>query len=185
MNEDQRLISRIQAGSTGAFEKLFFKYNNYVYKIAYRLLLNHEDALDISQQVFIRVYQNIDRYSERGKFTNWLSRITINETMTFLRQEKSRSPLNLKHEVQSQNQPLPVNWDKMELSQRIEQALKRLPSQQRIVLVLKYHEEMTLNEIAEELGIALGTVKSHLSRALGSLRRLLGAKIQSPEEVIK
>jgi RNA polymerase sigma-70 factor (ECF subfamily) len=174
---DLELIRRVQQGKTAAFDELMTRYNQAIYRLAYSMVRNHADASDISQETFIRAYRAIGRFDEQYRFYTWLHRIALNLCLNCLKRTSRQKLVPLpgsdtEGEWQDLPDPKPSPSD-MELQRDLDQALARLPHDQRAVFVLRVKEELSYNEIAKMLGIPIGTVMSRLNRARLKLRELL------------
>ena len=169
------LIRRCQVGDEQAFAALFHKYKNLVYKTAYLMLGDADEAEDVLQEVFVQVYKSLDAYDpEKGAFTTWLYRITVNNCLNWRR--KQRLPfLSLDEAPPSLASRLPSPEGRME-EEAVWQAVRGLSDKLRAVVVLRYYWELSYAEIAQILDIPLGTVKSRLNLALRTLRKELEAE---------
>ncbi len=162
-----------QSGDMKAFEALFHEYERAVFKNAYLITGSREDAEDILQEVFISIWRSRHTFNpNKGKFSTWLHRITINECLKKRRKEK-RQPLildgiDLYADRNSQVKP-PEQMD----NEHLTEVLNSLDTRHRAVLVLRYFDDLTYQEIALTLGIPLGTVKSRINHALKLLRTRL------------
>ena len=168
------LIRRCRAGDEEAFAALFHQYKNLVYRTAYLMLDNADDAEDVLQEVFLQVHRSLSTFEpSKGAFTTWLYRITVNHCLSrrrkrhllFVSLEKV-SPLALTEHPSSQ--------DRLENEEAIQRALSRLSEKLRTVVILRYYLELSYAEIAQTLNIPVGTVKSRLDLALKTLRQELG-----------
>ena len=174
---DVELIHRTQSGETDAFDELMKRYAASVYKVTYSLTRNHADADDLSQETFIRAYRAIARFDEHYQFYTWVRRIAVNLCFNHLKRGKKFrfEPLPMADgEAESVDiaDPQPQSADSG-LRRDLDQALTRLPPDQRAVFVLRVDQEMSYNEISETLHIPVGTVMSRLNRARERLRELL------------
>jgi RNA polymerase sigma factor (sigma-70 family) len=158
-------------GDMGAFEDLFRQYERLVFKTAYLITGNKEAADDALQEVFISVWKSRHTYKpDRGKLTTWLRRITVNHCMS-RRQKQQPATLPLEErkpdmpEIKHQPRPEDVLINKMEYD-RLLKATDALDTEHRSVLVLRYFDDLSYQEMAEVLEIPLGTVKSRLSQSL-------------------
>lgn len=179
------LIDRSLAGDEAAFADLFHQHKNLVYKTAYLLLNNPQEAEDALQEVFIQVHQVLDSYDpSRGAFTTWLYRVTVNHCLNRRRRKRQVvQPLDegiLPHRANGHQRPPETH---LETDETIRQALSRLSEKLRAVVVLRYFWDLPYAEIADILDIPLGTVKSRLSLALNTLRQEVGHSHQ--EEVTR
>ena len=167
------LIRRCQTGDEGAFAELFHQYKKLVYKTAYLLLGNAEEAEDLLQEVFLQVYRSLSTFCpEKGAFTTWLYRVTVNCYLSQRRKHhllltslESIPPLALaKH---------PSFPERVEDEETVGRALGRLGEKLRTILILRYYLELSYAEIAQVLNIPVGTVKSRLDLALKTLQKEL------------
>jgi RNA polymerase sigma-70 factor, ECF subfamily len=166
-----QFIHRAQAGDQEAFASLFEQYKNLVYKTAYLILGNKEEAEDALQEVFVLVHRSLSRFDMRkGAFSTWLYRITFNYC---LNQHRKRPAWMLSLEdVLTIFVAEPPDEHLVE-KDLVEQAIWRLSDRQKAVVILRYYWELSYAEISEILDIPLGTVKSRLDLALKTLRKAL------------
>jgi RNA polymerase sigma-70 factor (ECF subfamily) len=171
------LIDRFKKGEAGAFDEIVNKYQKKVYNIAYGFIGNCEDAYDISQEVFIKVFRSLGQLKNGASFFLWLKRITVNTCIDFVRQQANEQTLDefsyLQKHYAEDNRTSDRIMETGELKKIINRAIERLPMKQRKVFVLRHYDELPLKDIAEVLGCSLGTVKAHLFRATHRLRTLL------------
>ena len=168
------LIERTQAGDQAAFGLLFDRYKNLVYRTAYLILGDPDEADEALQEVFLKVYRSLSSYQPaKGAFTTWLYRITTNDCLNRLRRRKRERlvPLDLAHD-DNPLASLPQDGS-LEVDQDLHMALGRLSDKLRVVIVLRYYGKLSYAEIAESLSIPIGTVKSRLNLGLRTLRREL------------
>jgi RNA polymerase sigma-70 factor (ECF subfamily) len=181
MNEPQ-LIARAQKGDLDAFNDLVYHYQDMAYNVAYRVLGNEDAASDATQDAFIKAYKALHQY-RGGSFKAWLLRIVTNCCYDLLRthQRRPSTPIDDLVEddehsdiLENTDDESPEDWvDREELGRLIQRGLEELPPDQRTVLVLSDIEGMAYEEIAAVTSVALGTVKSRLSRARAKLREFL------------
>jgi RNA polymerase sigma-70 factor (ECF subfamily) len=171
------LKEKWQSGDVGAFEALYNQYKNLVYKTAFLIAGQKEEAEDILQEVFVSVWKSRDTYdSRKGKITTWLHTITVNHCNT--RQRKKRPAVSLEENmpvlsgINSGDDPEQSIMNKQEYETVIN-TLNTLDAKHRVVLVLRYFNELSYDEIARIAGIPLGTVKSRINTALKYLREQL------------
>ncbi len=169
------LVERFQNGELKAFDEIVSKYQQHVYSWAYCFTQNCEDAYDISQEVFIKVFRSLNGLKNSSAFNTWLRRVTINACTDFLRRQVTNQILDLSHvDKHYVNNTSPgESMETEELKGMISKAVDQLPKRQRKVFVLRYYKDMPLKDIAEALNCSLGTVKAHLSRATRRLRSSL------------
>lgn len=171
------LISRALAGDNGAFEALFEQYRNLVYKTAILMLNDPQDAEDVLQEVFVRVYRSLDTYDPaRGAFTTWLHRLTTNACLNWHRRRKSRPRLVAMSQVDPSRLSQPPSDVRTAESIDVRAALRGLNDRLRVTVVLRYGWDMTYAEIAQVLDLPIGTVKSRLHRAMNLLAVELGSE---------
>jgi len=175
-------MSRVQSGDMGAYQELIRRYQTKVYRVICGYHHDPEDAMEVLQDTFLKIYTSRDTWERRTAFAAWLYRIAINASIDrYRRRDKARkASLEDVMESQIQNSPaLPPSrgpLDRLRQQERrrvLENAIRRLPRRQREVLSLRYFGEMKLDEIARALECPLGTVKSNLHKAVTSLKSLL------------
>lgn len=181
---EKELIKEAKLGNMGAFESLIIRYESKVYNIAYKMFNNEEDAKDVSQEIFIKLYRNLIKFNEQSKFSTWLYRVAVNTCLDEIRKRK-KDKENLTSNVYETEDgeiereiPSTYNMPEAELikNDRIEKlryALTLIKEDHRSVIVLKDLEGYSYNEIADTLNITIGTVKSRISRARESLKETL------------
>lgn len=175
------LTGKWQSGDIGAFESFFHQYQEMVFKTAYLMVGDKEDAKDVLQEVFIAVWKSRGTFDPaKGKFATWLHRITVNQCLMKHR-KKQPSCISLE-EVRDCGLDLPETMDSQvaaELSaskweyEKLAAAIDSLDGKYRPVFILRYFSELSYDEIAQAMGIPLGTVKSRLNTAIKTLRKVL------------
>ena len=183
---EEQLIRRAQQGDNVAFEQLLLLHQKKVYNLCLRMSSNPDDALDLSQEAFIKAWRSIGQYQFEASFSTWLFRLTSNVCIDFLRRKKRRQETSLTESYDDSDEgeefslpdaaPLPeeqaiTNETKIELAR----AMERLGPEHREILQLRVVENLPYEQIAEILDIRVGTVKSRLARARLSLRKILKA----------
>jgi|GEM_PF-106670 len=179
------LLERCKAGESGAWDALIRRYEKSVYKFAYSLCRNHEEAGDISGQVFLRLYQNLHTFRSEASFTSWLYRIVRNTYLDLCVRPAHKNHLNLDTSLTNDSEPSagPDILDpcptpealsmEHETAQMLAKAIQHLPAYQRQILRMYHTEGKSFEEIAEATGLSIGTVKSRLNRARTMLRERL------------
>lgn len=186
--DDAELIARFQNGDTAVFDTLFTRYQKRTYRLVQRFVSNHEDALDLTQDAFIRAYQGLADFKSQCQFYSWLYRITVNLCIDFLR-KKARSEVMLYESDDSEEIPMANVPDlrsespskaleNKELRAQLRKAIRRLPPKQRQVFILRHWDGLSLKDIAATVGRSDGTVKAHLFHAHRNLRKHLRAYVQ-------
>lgn len=167
--EDRDLIVKARRGDVEAYNLLVSRWEKRVFNYLLRLVSNREDAMDVSQDVFLKAYQNLPKLDEPGKFSSWLFRIAHNEAFSLLRRRRPESELV--------GEPMPPDLGArllpMELSLAVESALKVLSADQREAVLLKVYQGFKFDEMAEILDCPVSTVKSRLYTALDLLKTAL------------
>ena len=181
--EDLARVREFLGGNGRAFEFLFEKYREKVYRIAYRYVRNKDDALEVAQDVFLRVFTGIKGFKTSSKFFTWLYRITVNRAIDFTRQRKSRATQEMETAIlEAEGSPLPGRSgsrdpsdlaEERELDEKLTRAVEGLSPKHRAVFVLHTTEELSYKEIAQVLGCSIGTVMSRLFYARRKLQEAL------------
>lgn len=177
--DDETRVREFLAGKKEALGVLFRRYRRDVYEIAYRFTNNGEDALEITQEVFMKLMESLDTFRWGSRFFTWLYRIVVNQSIDFLRRRKRRAalPLEDREYAGSQRGTDPVRRaEHAELAERLHAALSRLSPKHRTVLVLHSLEDLSYREIAQIAGCSIGTVMSRLFYARKRLAEILGER---------
>lgn len=175
MDEDRDLILQLKKGKMKAFKKLVEKYKKPAFFIALGLVGNREDAYDLSQEAFIRVYGSLDRFDPRHKFFSWFYAILSNLCKNHLRGREIRDRYikNIDAEMNNQADPMPgpeVLAERSERSLRLWQEISKLPYEFKEIIILKHFRGHSYKEISEMLNIPLGSVMSRLYHARKKLK---------------
>ncbi len=180
---EKELLQRSREGHAESFEALISTHQQKVYNIALRMLTNEQDAFDASQEVFLKVYRNLDRFRENSSFSTWVYRIATNTCLDFLRKKKEKViSLDTQPEFENGESDLRLTdktADTEEIILRKERqkilmdAIESLPPEHRKIIVLRDLQELSYQEIAEIIDANIGTVKSKISRARGALKKIL------------
>lgn len=187
-DEGSRLARAFRAGDEEAFAGLVALFRERLYRLAYRLTGSAEDALDVVQDALWKVYRNIGGWNERSAFYSWLYRVTTNLAIDRLRRRRKDRDL-VAHARQERRPPVPdpaatvsSRDDRDHHLAIVERHIAALPDGQRAVMVLRHFEGLSLKEIAEVRGCAIGTVKSALHQAFRNVQRGLEAEADSKTE---
>ncbi len=170
--EDRDLIAKARRGDVEAYNLLVSRWEKRVFNYLLRLVANREDALDVSQDVFLKAYQNLPKLDDPAKFSGWLFRIAHNEAFSLLRRRKPEIDLAGAPRAEIERGLLPI-----ELSLAVESALGRLNEDQRETVLLKIYQGFKFEEMAEILGCPVSTVKSRLYTALDLLKTTLAPAV--------
>ena len=176
-NKAYELIRQSKKGDTQAFRQLMEQYKQYAFQLAYRILHCEEDAKDTVQEAFIRVWQHLSRFDLKKKFTTWLYRIVVNQSVDKLRQRKRRSEVTVRNENDSifadpQQNPEGCCMNN-EAMDRIRKAMDHLPLKQRLIFILRDLQQHSVKEVAEVLRCSQQTVKSTLYYARRNMRKII------------
>jgi RNA polymerase sigma-70 factor, ECF subfamily len=173
-------MARLAAGDREALAPLMERHQQRVYRIALSYLRDHDDALDAVQETFVKAFLNASRWDGASDAGPWLSRIAVNHAIDRYRRAKRRRATYAPMEEGDHDDRLAAEEPSPErkamsrdLGERIGAALRGLPEKQRTVFVLRHYDDMSLEDIAQTLGLRLGTVKSSLHRAVLGLRARL------------
>jgi RNA polymerase sigma-70 factor, ECF subfamily len=184
---DHELVSRAQQGSEKAYRELLGRYQRPVFSIIYRMIRDREQAEDLAQETFVRVFNHIDRYDPRYKFSSWIFKIATNLTIDWIR----RKELNTVSIDGSRNAVTPDQieatsitiaspdenpeelLEAKQLGEEIEEAIGKLRPEYRAAILLRHVEGREYQEIAEILALPLGTVKTYIHRGRNELREQL------------
>jgi RNA polymerase sigma-70 factor (ECF subfamily) len=174
------LIQRCVAGDEFAFAQLVAEHQRMVFQLALNLLGDRDEALDLSQEVFLRVFRTIGRFRGQSALKTWIYRIAVNQARNrhrFWRRRHRADQVSIDAHVASHGEFLSESssrpdrvFDQKELAARLDHALQHLPFDQRTAIVLREVDGLSYEEIAYSLGVAIGTVKSRLTRARQTLR---------------
>jgi len=174
---DEALMVAASKDDLDAFEILVARHQNRIYRMAYQSLRREEDAWDVSQEIFIKVYNARNTYVENAKFTTWLYRIANNAVIDKLRQRQRKQNVVSMDDMLSEPQsPDRTTHSQLELGEvrgQMGKALAMLSERQRNMVILKYYEGFSVKEIAEIFECANGTVKATLFQAVQHLKNHL------------
>ncbi len=186
MREEATLINEAKGGNLSAFEELISLYEKKIYNYCYRMTNSREDAEDLAQEVFIKVYCSLKSFKGKSQFSTWIYRIAYNTCIDKHRKKKKKQivSLNPANDEDTRNIELvstdPLPEDKAiqrERYEKIQSCIASLKPEYRTVIILRDIQNYSYREIAEILHIPLGTVKSHISRARAALRDVLRERL--------
>jgi RNA polymerase sigma-70 factor (ECF subfamily) len=176
---DVDLVIRTRNGDQSAFGELIRRHQKTVYRIAYRMLRDHDGAEDVTQITFVKAFRSLHRFREEFSFHPWLYRIAVNCSLTQIDRRKRERKVDIA-DVPESALPRPAHEEspleeagRRELLKRVDGALEKIPTEQKTVFLLRVAEGLSYEEIARTLDIPKGTVMSRLSRAREALRGLL------------
>jgi RNA polymerase sigma-70 factor (ECF subfamily) len=177
MASDSELIVQFQQKNNReqAFTQLMQKHQVKVYHQIKRMVLNHDDADDVAQIVWIKIWDKLDGFKMESEFSTWLFRIAYNETLNFIAKEKRKSTSSLDQDNGTyENHSILTDAPKSTNIQiQLEQAIKQLPEKQRFVFMLRYFEELNYEKIASITGTTVGGAKANYHQAIKKLEEFI------------
>ena len=177
---DGELVVSAVAGAADGFEELVRRYQRPITSYVYRMLGDHESALDVTQEVFIKVYNSLNKYSSDYKFSTWLYRIAHNAAIDHMRRN-SINAMSIEAEnpdgtyqiqIESRRPSPEQDHERREWRHEIDAVVKCLPPAYRDLILLRHSRDLSYDEIAEVTGLPLGTVKNRLFRARELMRQI-------------
>ena len=179
-NTDENLISDILAGNVEAYAILVKRYQKPIFNLMMRTTSCEEDAFDLTQEAFIRAYEKLEQFKPSGRFFPWLYTIGMNLARDFLRKTKTREIKKAELYEMQKGFSVESNLSKSLLeridAERVKEALQDIPLEYREAVFLRFHEGMSIREVALSIGLSVSGAKMRIHRGLLKLRRLLGAQ---------
>jgi RNA polymerase sigma-70 factor (ECF subfamily) len=178
---DRELIEEIRDGSAPAFELLMRRYERLVYKIALTSTGNGDSAMDISQNVFLKVHSKLPSFREGGNFKSWVARIAMNESINWHRRGRKHQTAELNEEISTDERlPQEEQLGDKEKWALLKQAMLELNPKQQLAVAMRYFEGMSIGQISTALECSEGSAKSILFRGLGRMRAQLAQTQEVP-----
>ncbi len=186
---DEQLVELAIADNADAFGVIVSRWERKIFALCFGMLAREEEAKDAAQETFISAYRNLKNFRGEAKVSSWLHRIAVNQCLTFKRRTKSRSESYLDDEENTEDKVFVASptyspsklTEKSERTALIRQAVSSLPADLKEVIVMKEFQDMTFQEISDNLDLPLSTVKSRLYTALKQLRMKLE---RTPLEIV-
>lgn len=183
---DLKTIRRCKRGEEEAFQEILARYRTPIYNLCWRMTRNDEDARDLGQEVFIKVFRLLDRFDEQYAFHSWLFRIATNHCIDHLRRQRLRF-LSLERDGGSADEDAAMQvpsddpgpdelLERREAVARLEEVIAELPPHYRVITLLRHDQQLSYEEIAESLRLPLGTVKARIHRARNMIQQMLAAR---------
>ncbi len=175
-DEDSQLVARFQRGETAAFDALFERYQDYVYRILYGIVGSAEESRDLTQDVFMQVYRSLGGFRQGSRFATWLYRIAVNRGVDATRGARRWRFLSLLESPQAFERPAERSEEPDQVfargaeQKRIQEILMRCSVKHRQILVLRYYQDLSTEEIAETLGCSVAAAKVRLFRARNAFK---------------
>lgn len=176
---DRELVATAVEGFDGSFEELVRRYQRPISAYVYRMVGNYESALDLTQEIFIKVYNSLKRYRAEFKFSTWIYKIAHNAAVDHLRRNATREQ-SLTTGADGEQFDLPIECSRLTPEQEserkerrgeIESVVRTLPANYRELIILRHSQDLSYEEIVEVTGLPLGTVKNRLFRAREMMRQ--------------
>lgn len=171
---DMEIVELCLSGNTEAFEELIKRYKNLIYNTAYRMMGSREEAEDISQEVFIKIYNSLSKYDSQFKFSTWALKITSNLCIDHLRKRKGESvPIDEVYDLKDESATPEEVYIKIETQKKVQDAINKLPDKYKELVLLFHHRGLSYQEIMSITGEPLTIVKNRLYRARQMLKEML------------
>lgn len=192
-DKEQKLIKKCASGNLKAFDELIEKYEKTAYNIALRILKNPEDAMDVSQEAFIKVFKSIKTFNFESAFSTWLYRIVTNTCLDFIRKRNSNvysidNPIQtdegeIERDIPDESNSPEELLEKKLTQELINNSINKLEENHRIVIILRDIQGFSYEEISKILDCSMGTVKSRINRARRSLKDIIIKDMELNEEL--
>ena len=172
--DEQQLVAACLEGREGAFDLIVERHRRSVYQVCYRFVGNHEDASDLSQDVFLRAYRGLRNFRGGSSLATWLYRIGVNVCLNRMATKKPiTEDIDARQHVDTARESQVERVLREERGVRVRAAITQLPPKQRATLILRMYQELSHEEIAQVLGSSVGAVKANFFHALGNLKKIL------------
>lgn len=190
---DEDLVARAKRGDADSFNQLILRWERPIYALAYRVIGREEEARDVCQDTFLRAFRALPGFKGEAKFSSWVYRIAMNLCRDWMRKQRRAPTAQMPEgvdpiEMASEKGPvesIETLVERRELSGVVAEAMKLLPEEQRMAIILKEYHGMTFQEIADLQGCPLSTVKTRLYQGLSVLRRHLEKNGRMAPQLVK
>lgn len=176
---DDELLEMFQEGDNPdyAFNLIVRKYQEQVYWHIRRLVISHDDANDVVQDVFVKAWKGLDKFRKKSALYTWLYRVATNEALTFLKKRKMRYflPLTDVSRQLEETMESDVYYQGSEMEKQVQKAILSLPEKQRAVFNLRYYDEMKYEDMAEVMGTSVGALKASYHHAVKKIEKYIGS----------
>ncbi len=183
---DFNVVSRAKEGDQKAYAELMQRYKDSIYFMALKMVNNKDDAMDLTVETFGKAFENLEKYKPEFAFSTWLFRIATNNCIDFIRKRRlnvvslntltDQDGEERQFEVRSENLNPEESSIKKQENEKLKNIVDQLPSRYRTLIILRYFEEQSYEEIAQQLDLPLGTVKAQLFRARDLLANVMNRK---------
>lgn len=179
---DEELVKKVKNGDADAFEQIIIKYEKKIFGLIYNMLRNENEIEDVAQEVFIKVYKNLDKFNGDSSLYTWIYKIATNLCLDQIKKRKEVIYIDEKLQLDDGEVEIQIPsdeklqdeiYEQKELKQKLESCIDKLPEKQKAMIVLRDIKGLSYDEIAEILDLKLGTVKSQINRARLKLKELL------------
>jgi RNA polymerase sigma-70 factor, ECF subfamily len=175
--DEAGLVAACLAGRSDAFEAIVEQHRRSVYQLCYRFVGNHEDASDLSQDVFLRAYRGLGSFRGGSSLATWLYRIGVNLCLNRVSAKRPATEgIDEQQHIDTRSESASERVLREERAAQVRKAIAALPRKQRATLILRMYHELSHEEIASVLGSSVGAVKANFFHALGNLKKQLGKK---------
>jgi len=173
--DEVALVAACLDGRADAFAVIVERHRRSIYQLCYRFVANHEDASDLSQDVFLRAYRGLRAFRGQSSLATWLYRIGVNVCLNRVSVKVPPSePLEADQHIDTRHEAAPERILRDERAAQVRAAIARLPRKQRATLILRTYQDLSHQEIAEILHTSVGAVKANIFHALQNLKKLMG-----------
>lgn len=177
IDKDQKILSLLRRPETRnyGFQLLVDTYKERVYSIVRRMVISHDDADDIVQEVFVRVWENVDGFREESSLYTWIYRISVNESLRFLKSKRLKLflPMMVASTHLEKLVDDPQHFTGNQIERKLQKAILKLPDKQRLVFNMRYYEGFTYEEISEMLGTSVGALKASYHLAVKKIEKYI------------
>jgi RNA polymerase sigma-70 factor (ECF subfamily) len=163
VHTDTELLAMFRSdNSSYAFNLLVRKYQKKIYAHVRRIVIDHDDANDVVQNIFIKVWKGLEKFNEDSELYTWIYRISVNESLTFLKKKRTKFfiPIHNIEKEMSSKLDTDTSFTGDEIERKLQKALLTLPEKQRVVFNLRYYDEMPYEEMSKVLGTSVGALKA-------------------------
>lgn len=175
MSEEGRWIQQILAGNAQLYVHIIEKYKNPLYGMILRMTKNAHDAEDLAQEVFIKVYEQLHKYEETGSFSSWFYRVATNHCMDHFRKKRFVSTEIEERSIIDKQHPELIYLEK-EKHHALEKLIATLPEDEQLIILLRYQQELSYQEISEVMQLSMASIRNKLHRAKRKMRRKMNEK---------
>jgi len=179
--DDQQVVNRVLRGDVNAFRSLVERYQKPMYNLMFRVTRSEDEAAELTQEAFVRTYRTLERFQPGRRFFPWLYAIGLNIARDYVRRAKSRREVNVAREIEDVSGRCNPGDEQDRVCERIdflrlEKALGELPLIYREAVILRYHQDFSVRDVASALSVSVSAAKMRVARGLEMLRQALRGK---------